>query len=187
MTMDDEQRLIERAQQGNTAAFEAIVNRHAAQVYNLALRMVRNPQEAEDIAQESFVRVWRALPTFRADAQFTTWLYRIVTNLCYNRLPRLKQELHAVDADEQNTLQDTAVSIERTLLNEELLNELNQAINSLPESQRLLITLRHVQGMSYDEIAQVTEMPLGSVKTGIFRARRQLKYLLTHAEVENHG
>ncbi len=185
--MDDEQRLVERAQKGNTAAFEAIVNQHAQQVYNLALRLVQNPQEAEDIAQESFVRAWRALPTFRADAQFGTWLYRIVTNLCYNRLPRLKQELRAVAADEQDALRDTAVSVENTLLNEEMRMELHQAIKNLSDSHRLLITLRHLQGMSYDEIAQVTEMPLGSVKTGIFRARRQLRYLLTHAEVENHG
>ena len=185
--MDDERRLIEQAQKGDTAAFEAIVNWHAAQVYNLALRMVANPQEAEDIAQECFVRAWRALPTFRADAQFSTWLYRIVTNLCYNRLPRLKHEMQAAGADEQDDLRDTAVSVEHTLLDEEIRMELQQAINKLPDSHRLLITLRHLQGMSYDDIALVTEMPLGSVKTGLFRARRQLRYLLTQAEVENHG
>lgn len=185
--MNDEQRLIERAQKGDTAAFEAVVNQHAQQVYNLALRLVQNAQEAEDIAQECFVRAWRALPTFRADAKFSTWLYRIVTNLCYNRLPQLKQELQAVDADEQEFLVDTAVSIEHTLLNEEIHAELYRAIETLSDSHRLLITLRHLQGMSYDEIAQVTEMPLGSIKTGIFRARRELRQMITMTEVENHG
>ena len=186
MSNDAERVLIEQAQQGNTGAFEALVNQHAQLVYNLALRTVSNAQEAEDIAQEAFVRAWQALPNFRANAKFSTWLYRIVTNLCYNRLPRLKQELLAVDPEDQLELEDGETAVETQLLTEEIKAELQKAIDNLPESYRLLITLRHLQGMSYDEIATVTEMPLGSVKTGIFRARRQLRHTLTTIEVMNH-
>lgn len=186
MSNADELMLIQQAQQGNTAAFEALVNQHAQLVYNLALRTVSNPQEAEDIAQETFVRAWQALPTFRVQSKFSTWLYRIVTNLCYNRLPRLKQDLLAVDPNEQLDLEDTETAVETQLLTEEIRSELHKAIENLPESYRLLITLRHLQGMSYDEIATVIDMPLGSVKTGIFRARRQLRQTLTQIEVINH-
>jgi len=171
----DEPQLIRRAQQGDSNAFELLVNQHAQLVYNLALRTLSNPQEAEDIAQEAFVRAWQALPTFQAKAKFSTWLYRIVTNLCYNRLPRLKQELQAVDTDEQYELPASETAVEAQLLTLETQNQLHQAIANLSESYRLLITLRHLQEMSYDEIASVTGMPLGTVKTGIFRARRQLR------------
>ena len=186
MSNDAERVLIRQAQQGDTAAFEALVNQHAQLVYNLALRTVSNAQEAEDIAQEAFVRAWQALPNFRAKSKFSTWLYRIVTNLCYNRLPRIKQELLAVDPDEQLDLEAGETAVETQLLTEEIKVELHKAIDDLPESYRLLITLRHLQGMSYDEIATVTEMPLGSVKTGIFRARRQLRQTLTQIEAINH-
>ncbi|MCA9923969.1 MAG: sigma-70 family RNA polymerase sigma factor, partial [Anaerolineales bacterium] len=103
---EDDRDLIQRAQAGETAAFAQLVNRHGQMVYNLALRTLNNPQEAEDIAQETFVRAWQALPRFRGDARFATWLYRITTNLCFNRLPRLKVELNALDVDTAVTLPD---------------------------------------------------------------------------------
>ncbi|MBE2221146.1 MAG: sigma-70 family RNA polymerase sigma factor [Anaerolineae bacterium] len=178
----DEQALIRQAQQGNTAAFEALVTMHANLVYNLAFRTLNNPQEAEDVAQEAFVRAWQGLPQFQAKAQFSTWLYRIVTNLCYNRLPRLKTELMALDTETAVTLPDTHPAIETGLLSEETKAALHNAIENLPESYRLLITLRHLQEMSYAEIAAVTELPLGTVKTGIFRARRLLREQLEEIE-----
>lgn len=178
LAMQDEQRLVRQAQRGETAAFEALVAAHAQLVYNLALRTLNNPQEAEDVAQEAFVRAWRGLPRFRADASFRTWLYRIVTNLCYNRLPRLRQELAELEADAALLLPDTQPRLEATLVSQELRHHLHQAIEALPDSYRMLITLRHLQQLSYDEIAEVMEMPLGSVKTGIFRARRQLRQVL---------
>ncbi len=151
---------------------------HAQFVYNVALRTLNNQREAEDLTQEAFVRVWKALPKFRADAQFRTWLYRIVTNLCYSRLPRLKNDLNALDPDDEVHLPDGQQRVERQMLNRELQTQLIDAIKQLPESYRLLVTLRHVQGMSYAEIANATDMPLGTVKTGIFRARRELRKLL---------
>lgn len=174
--MVDELALVRRAQQGDTVAFEQLLTQHAQFVYNLALRTVNVPQEAEDIAQEAFVRVWRKLPQFRAEAHFRTWLYRIVINLCYNRLPRLKTELAALETDEIDIVDDEGV--EMGLVSAETRQQLHAAIADLPESYRLLITLRHLQGMSYKEIAEATNMPLGTVKTGIFRARRELRRTL---------
>lgn len=173
--MTSERELIRRAKAGDAQAFEALVNLHLPYVFNLALRTLNNHAEAEDMAQETFVRVWRNLASFRGDAQFRTWLYRIVTNLCYNRLPRLKRDLQSLDPDDELTLVDDSQSVEATIQDAELTLLLQDTIQTLPESYRLLITLRHLQGMSYADIADVVELPLGTVKTGIFRARRDLR------------
>lgn len=174
--------LIDQAKAGSMAAFESLVNLHGQMVYNLALRTLNNAQEAEDIAQETFIRAWKALPDFRAEARFSTWLYRITTNLCYNRLPHLKGELVSVAAADAEALPDEQRTVERNLITEEFYDLVWTAVDNLPESYRLLITLRHVQGMSYQEIAEIVDMPLGSVKTGIFRARKLLRDRLTFSE-----
>lgn len=169
-------RLVARAQQGDAAAFEELVNQHGVYVYNLALRIVKNPEEAEDMAQEAFLKAWRGLPTFRSEAKFSTWLYRIVTNVCYNRIPKLKRELVAMPIDAiAQTMADDQLPVDMRYLSTELGATIHQAIGQLPESYSLLISLRHLQGMNYNEIAEVTEMPLGTVKTGIFRARKLLR------------
>lgn len=153
-------------------------------VYNLALRVVGDPTEAEDLAQQAFVRAWRGLPRFRSEAKFSTWLYRIVTNLCYNRLPHMKADLNALIADEEAlNLPDERQQVESGLLASELREALHREIAALPESYRLLLTLRHLQELSYEEIARVTGMPVGTVKTGIFRARRRLREALEADEV----
>ena len=180
--MRSERDLIDHARTGDTVAFEALVSMHAPYVYNVALRTLSSPGDAEDITQETFVRVWRSLNSFRGDAQFRTWIYRITTNLCYNRLPRLKRDLEALaiydDADDEIALPDDQQQVEQDVVLDELRQQLESTINKLPESYRLLISLRHIQGMSYAEIAEATGMPLGTVKTGIFRARRDLRVLL---------
>lgn len=173
----EEKALIRRAQQGDSQAFEQLVLLHGAYVYNLALRTLNHPQEAEDIAQEALVRAWQALPRFRLESKFSTWLYRIVTNLCYNRLPTLKKNLLDLE-DEVGVLADKRPLPEQALLAQFTRQQLVEAIVDLPESYRLLITLRHVQGLSYQEIAEVAELPLGTVKTGIHRARKQLQQTL---------
>jgi len=180
-----EKLIVARAQQGDPAAFEALVDMHAQYVYNLALRVVQNPAEAEDLAQEAFLRAWRGLPAFRGQSKFSTWLYRIVTNLCYNHLPRIKRELASLVPDEEAIgLPDEYQSPEQSVLNAELRTHLHNVIEGLPESFRLLVTLRHLQGMSYKEISKVTGMPLGTVKTGLYRARQMLKIALENYEVK---
>lgn len=183
-TAAQEQALIQRAQAGDAAAFEVLLQTHAVYVYNLALRVLRQPQEAEDMAQEALLRAWQALPRFRGEARFTTWLYQIVTNLCYNRLPGLKAELLTLEVDAAALhLPDERPAIETDLLTSELREHLHQAIATLPESYQLLITLRHLQEMSYEEISQVTGLPLGTVKTGIFRGRAHLRERLSSEKI----
>jgi RNA polymerase sigma-70 factor (ECF subfamily) len=176
---NDEQRLVARARQGDAASYDVLVQRHAQYAYNLALRVVGDPLEAEDLTQEAFLRAWQALPRFRSQASFRTWLYRIVTNLCFNRLPKMRKELMALDpGDELIDLPDARQEVEPALLSTELRQWLHRAMRELPPGQRMLITLRHLQGMSYNEISQATGMPLGSVKTGIHRARLALRQAL---------
>ena len=179
--MDNEQALIQRAQKGSHEAFAALVEEHQRYVYNLALRVVKDENEALDLAQETFVRAWTALPNFRRQSQFRTWLYRIVTNLCYNRLPNLRRSLNDLGNDvmeEIPLLDNPAFEIEST----ETRKYLHQAIESLDENYRLLITLRYQHELSYEEIASTLNLPLGTVKTGIFRAKEQLRKSLAHLE-----
>lgn len=181
-----EEQLIERAQRGDLAAFEALVEAYAVYVYNLALRIVRDPHEAENISQEGFIRAWRGLGRFRSQARFSTWLYQIVTRLCYDRLPRLKRELSALEVSEAGAfLPDGNPTAEEGLLSAEARAHLHAAIDALPAGYRLLVTLRYMQGLSYAEIAQVTGMPLGTVKTGIHRARHRLREALERYEASD--
>ena len=180
---NEEEQCIRRAQSGDQAAFTKLVHLHQRFVYNLALRGVSDPHEAEDIAQEAFLRAWQALPRFQLKAKFSTWLYRIVVNLCYNRLPRLKQELAAVPVEGIETLPDIAHgSPEEMMRNVEQRAFLHEQIERLPDGYRLILLLRYQQGLSYQEISEVTETPLGTVKTGIHRAHRQLRQALQEFE-----
>jgi RNA polymerase sigma-70 factor (ECF subfamily) len=183
--LENEAEIVARAQAGDTAAFEALVVEHQAYVYNLAFRVLGNEQEAEDAAQETFLRAWQALPAFRAQSRFGTWLYRIVTNLCYNRLPKLRRELTAIGEDDlldhpdplAGTAQERAEAAERRAW-------LHRQIDALPESYRLLITLRYQRDLPYEEIASVTGVPIGTVKTGLFRAKERLRSALDTYEEE---
>ena len=171
-----EEELVQRAQAGDTDAFGALVAEHQRFVYNLALRALTDPHEAEDAAQEAFVRAWVALPGFRRRAQFRTWLYRIVTNLCYSRLPRLRRDLAALGEQDASEAPDEALGgPEASLEAEEQQAILHREIESLPESYRLLIALRYQQELSYEEIARVVSLPLGTVKTGLHRAKARLR------------
>lgn len=183
MLVDEEKQRVARAQNGDIEAFESLIHHYAEDMYNLALRIVDHPDEAEDLAQEAFVRAWQGLPGFRGEARFSTWLYRIVVNVCYNRLPRLKRELSTLAPDVAALhMADPQPDAPTQLLAAETAAVLHHAIDNLPANYRLLITLRHLQEMSYNEIAEVTELPLGTVKTGIFRARRLLREVLESYE-----
>jgi RNA polymerase sigma-70 factor (ECF subfamily) len=178
----DEQELIQQAQSGDKVAFAVLVEVHAQFVHNLALRTLNNAQEAEDVAQETFLRAWKALPDFRAVANLRTWLYRITVNLCYNRLPRMKVDFAALEPEEIDLLPEKSRTVETRMLTAELREQIYTAVDDLPETYRLLITLRHMDGYSYEEIADITQMPLGTVKTRLFRARRQLRQMLASYE-----
>ncbi len=179
----EEKELVRRAQQGDAEAFSMLVSEHQQFVYNLALRGLQDSHEAEDAAQDAFVRAWMALPNFRGQSQFRTWLYRIVTNVCYNRMPKLRRQMAAMgddqvidvpDEDSDDPADEVEASQRRAYLHEQ--------IDELPESYKILVTLRYQQGLSYDEIASVLSLPLGTVKTGLFRAKAQLRQALHQFE-----
>lgn len=184
---DTESALIENAQKGDQDAFAELVNEHQRYVYNLTLRILRDENEALDLAQETFVRAWSALPNFRGQSRFRTWLYRIATNLCYNRLPTLRRSLNELGeeiVEELSNPDPRSVNPAYKLERQELREYLFQAVDNLDEKYRLLIALRYQDELSYDEIASTLNLPLGTVKTGLFRAKARLRSALENYEEE---
>ncbi len=151
-------------------AFGELVRRHQDFVYGAALRIVRNPVMAQDLAQEAFVRAHRALPGFRGQAQVRSWLYRIATNLALNAVQRRK-EYPSDEIPDQPSRRDPAVATESSALR----RELEEAIAALPDKLRSPLVLREFEGMSYQEIADALDLPLNTVRTRILRARRALR------------
>lgn len=181
--MESEPILIQRAQRGDHDAFAALVQEHQRYVYNLALRVVKDENEALDLAQETFVRAWTALPNFKGQSQFRTWLYRIVTNLCYNRLPNLRRSLNDLGDDVMEDIPEPGFDTPADEIESaETRRHLHRAMDELDENYRLLITLRYQNELSYEEIAATLNLPLGTVKTGIFRAKAQLRHALAALE-----
>ena len=181
--MDNEPALIQRAQKGDHNAFAALVDEHQRYVFNLAFRIVKDENEALDIAQETFVRAWTALPNFRGQSQFRTWLYRITTNLCYNRLPGLRRSLADLGDDVMSDIPeglDASANPARELEANETRSYLHQAIEELDPNYKVLIVMRYQQELSYEEIASLLNLPLGTVKTGLFRAKEKLRLALAN-------
>jgi RNA polymerase sigma-70 factor (ECF subfamily) len=176
--------LIKRAQAGDTDAFEDLVVENQDFVYNLALRTLGNAVEAEDVAQDAFVRAWLALPKFRRQAKFRTWLYRIVVNLCYNHFPRLRRELVTLVDEDIADIPDTATETGLVVAVEadEQRAFLHRKIDDLPDHYRMLISLRYQDELSYNEIATITNLPIGTVKTGLFRAKERLRKAMFELE-----
>ena len=178
MNSEAEKNLVQRAQQGDTGAFSDLVEAHQHFAYNVALRAVNNSQDAEDIVQEAFVRAWKSLSRFRQDARFKTWIYRIVMNLCYNHLPRLKDaplllnEELAIQSKSGNGQDVNPVS---RLETKEMLEVIQSHIRDLPNQYQIMLLLRFQENCSYGEISEIMDLPLGTVKTGIHRARKRLK------------
>lgn len=185
----DEHALAARATSGDHDAFEALVRRHGRYVYNLAHATLGDAHEAEDAAQETFVRAWRALGAFRGEAQLRTWLYRIVVNVCYDRLPRLRQDIVQLDAadDDASGFADDGAALDDAVGRTQLAAAVRSAVDGLPRGYRLLLTLRHFDDLSYEEIAGITGLPLGTVKTGIHRGRAQLRRQLAHLTAAGDG
>ncbi|MFM8516300.1 MAG: RNA polymerase sigma factor RpoE [Nevskiaceae bacterium] len=174
--------LVQLAQRGDTAAFDALVLRYQHKVVNLVMRYVRDPSEAEDIAQEAFIKAYRALPRFRGDSAFYTWIYRIAINTAKNYLAArnrspIDYDLDGSDGevapDMQARMKDTATP-EALALTDEIRSIVNAAIDQLPEDLRRAIVLRELEGKSYEEIAAEMNCPVGTVRSRIFRAREAI-------------
>lgn len=177
-----DQQLVERAQRGDKRAFELLVVKYQRKLGRLLSRLVRDPGEVEDVTQEAFIKAYRALPNFRGESAFYTWLYRIAINTAKNYLVALGRRAptstefdheEAETFEEAEALRDSATP-EGELLGREIATTVNKAMDSLPEDLRTAISLREIEGLSYEEIASVMNCPIGTVRSRIFRAREAI-------------
>lgn len=174
-----DQLLVERAQGGDQHAFDQLVGKYQRKLGRLLSRFIRDPSEVEDVTQEAFIKAYRALPQFRGDSAFYTWLYRIGINTAKNYLVsqgRRAPTSTEYDAEEAESFEDASQlrdinTPESLLLSKQIGQTINTAIDALPEELRLAIVLREIEGLSYEEIASMMDCPIGTVRSRIFRAR----------------
>lgn len=173
-----DQELVERVQKGEKAAFDILVRKYEHKLANVISRYIRDPSEVLDVSQEAFIKAYRALPNFRGESAFYTWLYRIAINTAKNHLVAAGRRPPKDDIDAQDAEQFEAGSglkeyatPERLVLSNELAVTIQDAIDELPEELRVAIVLRELEGLSYEEIASAMECPIGTVRSRIFRAR----------------
>ncbi len=186
----EDKRLIEQALQGDEKAYETLLKKYRNLVFSIMLKMVRNKQEAEDFTQEAFMKAFGSLSTFNDEFAFSTWLMKIASNNCIDFLRKRKLKTYSIH--EPINYKDDKIEIdipasdagpERTLIQSERSQMIEDAINELPERYRYVVILRHKEEKSYEEIAEILNLPLGTVKAQIFRAReilnKKLKSILS--------
>ncbi len=192
MTREEERRIVERVRGGDVNAFEALVTAHSNMVYKLAYRMLGNEDDAQDMAQEAFIRAFNSLDNFRGDSKFSVWLHRLTSNICIDflrartRRPSSSLTVQSSDSEEVGELEisDTRYSPEEVLDKREMQDALARGLESLSDDFREILTLREVQGMSYDEISALLNIETGTVKSRIFRARKKLcEFLLNDGNI----
>ncbi len=187
---NNDKELVKSAQKGDKVAFDALVTKYHLKVVNLATRFVKDKDDAQDVAQEAFIKAYRGLKNFRGDSAFYTWLYRIAINSAKNYLvsQSRKTPTYAVDIEDAEHIESATAlkeydTPEGNMLTREIEETVYRAIKELPEDLKTAITLRELEGMTYDEIALVMECPIGTVRSRIFRAReaidKHLKPLLS--------
>lgn len=184
--LEADQELVERVKKGDKAAFDLLVIKYQSRIINLVMRFVRNQSDAMDVTQEAFIKAYRALPNFRGDSAFYTWLYRIAVNTAKNFLAvQANRRSHEMEQDLSEMEQiDTGTSLkelenpENLLLTSEIQDTVVRAIENLPDDLRTAITLRELEGLSYEEIAEAMDCPIGTVRSRIFRAREAIDKLL---------
>ena len=181
-----DQLLVERVQAGDQEAFGLLVAKYQRKLMRLVSRLVKDPAEAEDVTQEAFIKAYRALPSFRGESAFYTWLYRIGVNAAKNwliarnrRVPTMSSAATGADSEEAETyeegdlLRETATP-ERELMSRQIAETVNAAMEALPEDLRTAVALREIEGLSYEEIAEAMGCPIGTVRSRIFRAREAI-------------
>ncbi|MGD2052541.1 MAG: RNA polymerase sigma factor RpoE [Gammaproteobacteria bacterium] len=176
-----DQALVERVQKGDSKAFDLLVQKYQGRILKLIARFVRNPADVQDVAQEAFIKAYRALPNFRGESAFYTWLYRIAINTAKNHLVAAGRKTPSYSVDVQEVEKYDAsewlkeyATPERELLADEIQVTVNNALEGLPPDLREAITLREIEGLSYEDIAQVMDCPIGTVRSRIFRAREAI-------------
>jgi RNA polymerase sigma-70 factor (ECF subfamily) len=180
----DDTQLVTASQQGDQDAFASLVQRHQRRVFTMALRMLQDYEEANEITQEAFLAAWMGLPSFRGEARFATWLYRIAYNCALKQLERHKRERFlqaAIEAEqilEEVNKQKQAEDIFELRARQAIIRE---QLEKLPNKYRIVLILRHLQEMTYEEMADILTIPIGTIKTHLFRARHLLKERLYNA------
>ena len=184
MSASDERHLIHQAKNGSHEAFRSLVERYMKQAYNIAYHIVNDHDDAEDVAQESFVRSYRALPSFRGDAEFSTWLYRIVTNVSLNRAKQKKTKtMRELPHLEMYT--ELAGSHPAYATQADVKMHIEKALHQLPTLQRSVVILRHIEGLSTKQVAGILRCTEGTVKTHLFRALKKMRTLLQYLQDEH--
>lgn len=187
---NDDGLLISRAQKGDRSAFNELIRKHETRAYQYAFRLTRNPEEASDVVAEGFVRVFNALPNFKGQSAFTTWLYRILTN-CFLDIRKkeksrpavsLENTLQTADGEMERQIEDPGRSPHEESEKAERERRIQKAVAQLPEYQRAMISLYHGEMLSYEEIAESLDLPIGTVKSRLNRARLSLRELLVKDE-----
>jgi RNA polymerase sigma-70 factor, ECF subfamily len=185
----DDGMLIERSRRGDRAAFDQLVTKHQQRAYQYAYRLTRDPEEAADVVAESFIRMFKALDNFKGDSAFTTWMYRIATN-CFLDIRKKKRSKPAIsleatvqtsDGEVAYQFEDTNASPHEEAERTETMSAVQDAIELLPEYQRAIIIMYHAEMQSYEEIASALNLPIGTVKSRLNRARLSLRNLLEPA------
>ena len=180
----DDAQLVKASRQGDQDAFALLVQRHQRRVFNLVLRMLQDYEDASEVTQEAFLAAWQGLPSFRGEARFATWLYRIAYHCCLRQLERRKRErdLQAVIQAEQILGEmHKEEQVEDILELRDRQAVVREQLEQLPARYRSVLILRHLQEMTYEEMAAVLSMPVGTIKTHLFRARHLLKERLYNA------
>jgi RNA polymerase sigma-70 factor (ECF subfamily) len=179
MDLLNERALVERCRSGDEGAFQELVDRYKDLVFALIARTIQDRSRAEDFAQEVFLRVHRGLPYFRGEARLSTWIYRIVANVCVQEQarPGATVSLDAMNADAERP-RLTPSATDRQFGDLELRDRLEKAIARLPAQYRLVIAAHYLQGLRYEDLAEALELPLGTIKTQLHRAKQQLRRLL---------
>lgn len=185
MTREEEALLVSKAQSGDTASFEKLVLENQTKVYNLALRMVGNAEDAFDMSQEAFIKAYNSLALFRGDSRFSVWLYRLTTNVCLDFLRAENRRSHGSltyggeEEDEKELeIPDERFSPETIAEKNALRQAVREGLMSLPKEYRAILLLREIDGLSYEEIASALSLEEGTVKSRIFRARKRLCAIL---------
>jgi RNA polymerase sigma-70 factor (ECF subfamily) len=177
-----DQQLVERAQRGDKHAFEMLVLKYQRKLIRLLSRFIRDANEVEDVAQEAFIKAYKALPNFRGESAFYTWLYRIGINTAKNYLVAMGRRAPTStdsNAEEAEELGESELLVdvntpENEMMSRQVANTVNQSLEKLPEDLRTAITLREIEGLSYEEIALMMNCPIGTIRSRIFRAREAI-------------
>ena len=170
--------LVKRTLKGDKRSFESLVVRYQVPVYNTAYRMLQNKEEAQDIAQEAWLRSYRSLRTFKRNLKFRVWLFKITTNLCVDRLRSGTNRTVSTDEEDAPQIPDDKDAPDVELESKDIRMEVQRAINSLPEHYRSVVILRHLQDCAYEEIAEILDIPTGTVMGRLFRERKILQSTL---------